>query len=99
MVRPLYDRVVIRRIAEVEKKGLLFIPESGKEKPAEGVAVAVGPGRKTDTGGLIPMDVKVGDKLTFGKYAGNEVELEIDSAVGVEKLVILTENEILAILE
>jgi chaperonin GroES len=97
MIRPLYDRVVIRRDKEEEKIGLIVIAEVAKEKPAVGTVVAVGTGRKPDTGGRIEMDVVVGDKVTFGKYAGNEVEL--DAGEGVEKLVILSEAEILAILD
>ena len=92
MIRPLYDRVLIRRLKEEEKVGSLFIPEVGKEKPAQGVILAVGAGRKPDSGGTIPLDVVVGDKVLFGKYAGNEVEID------GEKLVILSESEILGVL-
>ncbi len=92
MIRPLYDRVVIRRLKEEEKVGSLFIPEVGKEKPAQGVILAVGAGRKPDSGGTIPLDVVVGDKVLFGKYAGNEVEID------GEKLVILSESEIMGVL-
>lgn len=97
-MRPLYDRVVVRRAVELEQtKGGLFIPESGKEKPAEGVVLAVGAGRKPDSGGRLDMDVKVGDKILFGKYAGNEADL--DAGNGTEKLVILREEEIMVILD
>lgn len=92
-MRPLYDRVVVRRLKEEEKVGSLFIPEVGKEKPAQGIVLAVGLGQKTKTGDRIALDVQVGDKVLFGKYAGNEVEIEL------EKLVILNENEIMAVLE
>ena len=91
-MRPLYDRVVVRRLAEEEKVGSLFIPEVGKEKPAQGIVISVGQGRKTDTGERVALDVVVGDKVLFGKYAGNEVEIDL------EKLVILNENEIMAVL-
>lgn len=97
MIRPLYDRVVVRRAAELEKTTSgLYIPESGKEKPAEGVVLAVGAGRKPDSGGRIPLEVEIGDKILFGKYAGNEAEL--DAGNGTEKLVILREEEIMVIL-
>ena len=91
-MRPLYDRVVVRRLAEEEKVGSLFIPEVGKEKPAQGIVISVGPGLWSSAGTRIPMDVAVGDKVLFGKYAGNEVEIDL------EKLVILNENEIMAVL-
>jgi chaperonin GroES len=94
MIRPLSDRVIIRRIAEIEKTASgLYIPEQHKEKPAEGIVVAVGIGRRTENGNLVPLEVKAGDKVLFGKYAGSEAD------TGGEKLLILREEEILAILE
>lgn len=92
-IRPLHDRVLIRRLIEEEKtKGGIIIPDSAKEKPQEGKVVAIGTGRRDD-GKLIPLDVKVGDKILFSKYSGNEVKIE-----GEEHL-ILKEEEILGVLE
>ena len=93
MIRPLYDRVVVRRVVEEERsKGGLFIPEQAKEKPAQGEVLAVGQGRRPDNGGLIPLETKVGDRVLFGKYSGTEVELD------GEKLLILREDEILGVI-
>lgn len=93
MIRPLYDRVVVRRVVEEEKsRGGLYIPEQAKEKPAQGEVLAVGQGRRPDSGGLIPLETKVGDRVLFGKYSGTEIELEN------EKLLILREDEILAVI-
>ena len=93
MIRPLYDRVVVRRLVEEEKsRGGLYIPEQAKEKPAQGEVLAVGQGRRPDSGGLIPLETKVGDRVLFGKYSGTEIELEN------EKLLILREDEILAVI-
>ena len=92
-VRPLHDRVIIKRIEEEEKtKGGITIPDSAKEKPQEGRVVAVGPGRHDD-GKVIPLDVKAGDKILFGKYSGAEIKLN-----GEEHL-ILKEEDILGIIE
>lgn len=92
-IRPLHDRVLIKRLNEEEKtRGGIIIPDSAKEKPQEGKVVAIGSGRR-DEGKLIPLDVKVGDKILFSKYSGNEVKIE-----GEEHL-ILKEDEILGILE
>jgi chaperonin GroES len=92
-IRPLHDRVLIKRLNEEEKtKGGIIIPDSAKEKPQEGKVIAVGRGRLED-GKLIPLDVKVGDKILFTKYSGNEVKIE-----GEEHL-LLKEDEILGILE
>ena len=94
MIRPLYDRVVVRRIKEGEKIGLLYVPEQAKEKPAEGEVLAVGTGRSlSNTAALAPLDVKVGERVMFGKYAGTEIEYD------GEKLVMLREEEILAVIE
>jgi chaperonin GroES len=93
MLRPLYDRVLIRRVNEEEKsRGGLFIPEQAKEKPAQGEVLAVGQGRRPDSGGLIPLEVKIGDRVLFGKYSGTEIEVD------GEKLLILREDEILAVI-
>ncbi len=92
-IRPLHDRILIKRINEEEKtKGGIIIPDSAKEKPQEGKVVAIGKGR-FDEGKVIPMDVKVGDRILFTKYSGNEIKLE-----GEEHL-ILKEDEILGVLE
>lgn len=92
-IRPLHDRVIIKRIAEEEKtKGGIIIPDSAKEKPQEGRVIAVGKGRHED-GKVIPLDVKAGDKILFGKYAGTEIKLD-----GEEHL-IMREEDILGIVE
>jgi chaperonin GroES len=92
-IRPLHDRVIVKRIEEEEKtKGGIIIPDTAKEKPQEGRIVAVGPGRHDD-GKVIPLDVKAGDKVLFGKYAGAEIKLD-----GEEHL-ILKEEDILGIIE
>ena len=91
-LRPLNDRVLIKRIASEEKTaGGLFIPETAKEKPQEGLVVAVGEGRHLDNGKIRPLEVKEGDKVFFRKYAGNEITID-----GVEHT-ILREEEILAV--
>ena len=92
-VRPLHDRVLVKRVAEEQKtKGGIIIPDTAKEKPIEGIVVAVGTGRIGDDGKVTPLDVKAGDKILFGKYSGTEVKLD-----GVEHL-ILRESDILAVL-
>ncbi len=92
-IRPLHDRVIIKRIEEEEKtKGGIIIPDTAKEKPQEGRVVAVGAGKHED-GKLIPLEVKAGDKILFGKYAGTEIKLN-----GEEHL-ILREDDILGIIE
>ena len=92
-VKPLYDRVLVQRIASDEKSaGGIIIPETAKEKPLEGVVRAAGPGKLTDSGDNAPMQVKEGDKVLFGKYAGTEITLN-----GQEHL-ILREDEILAVI-
>ena len=93
-VRPLYDRVLVRRVAEEEKtKGGIIIPDSAKEKPAEGEVVAVGSGKLSDKGDLRKLEVKQGDRVLFGKYSGSEIKVD-----GTEHL-ILREDEILGIIE
>lgn len=92
-VRPLQDRLVVKRLAEEEKsKGGIIIPDSAKEKPVEGQVIAVGNGKVIEGGKLRPLDVKAGDKILFGKYAGTEVKID-----GSEYL-ILREDDVLAIL-
>jgi len=93
-IRPLQDRVIVKRIEEEEKtRGGIIIPDSAKEKPQEGRVIAVGKGKMTEEGKLIPLDVKVGDRVLFGKYAGTEVKIE-----GEEHL-IMREEDILGIIE
>lgn len=92
-IKPLHDRVILKRVAEEEKsKGGIIIPDSAKEAPAEGKVIAVGAGKKED-GKLIPLDVKAGDRVLFSKYAGTEVKIE-----GEEHL-IMREEDILGIIE
>jgi len=93
-IRPLQDRVIVKRIEEEEKtKGGIIIPDTAKEKPQEGKVIAVGKGKVNDDGKLTPLDVKVGDKILFGKYSGTEIKLN-----GEEHL-IMREDDILGIVE
>ena len=92
--RPLHDRVVVKRVAEEEKtKGGIIIPDTAKEKPMEGEIVAVGPGARDEKGNLVPLDVKKGDRILFGKWSGTEIKLD-----GTE-LLIMKESDIMGILE
>jgi len=93
-VRPLHDRVIVKRIEEEETtKGGIIIPDTAKEKPVEGKVTAVGNGKILDNGETQPMDVKVGDRVLFGKYAGTDIKIE-----GEEHL-ILREDDIIAVVE
>jgi len=93
-IRPLYDRVVVKRIEQQEQKvGGLFIPDSAKEKPQEGEVVAVGKGKRLEDGKLIALDVQVGDRILFGKYSGSDIKLDGD------EYLIMREDEVLGILE
>ena len=93
-VRPLQDRILVRRVEEVEKtRGGIIIPDSAKERPLEGKVIAVGSGKRLEDGKLIQLDVKAGDRILFGKYAGTEIKVD-----GVEHL-ILREDEVLGIVE
>ena len=93
-VRPLHDRVVIKRLEEKEVvKGGIIIPDTAKEKPMEGEVVAVGPGKLQEDGKRSPIDVKPGDRILFGKYAGTEIKIDD------EDYVIMKEEEILAVFE
>jgi chaperonin GroES len=90
--RPLHDRVVVKRLDGEEKtKGGIIIPDTAKEKPQEGEVVAVGPGARDEAGKLVPLDVKAGDRVLFGKWSGTEVKIE-----GVD-LLIMKESDILGI--
>ena len=93
-LRPLQDRILVRRIEEEEKtKGGLIIPDTAKEKPQEGKVIAVGKGRVSEDGKLLPLDVHKGDRVLFTKYAGSEIE------VGGDEHLIIREDDVLAVLE
>ena len=93
-VRPLHDRIMVERLEEQEvKRGGIIIPDTAKEKPQEGKVIAVGTGKVGDDGKKIPLDVKAGDRILFGKYSGSEVKLE------EKEYLILREEDVLAILE
>jgi chaperonin GroES len=93
-VRPLQDRLLVRRVEEQEKtKGGIIIPDSAKERPLEGEVIAVGNGKRMDDGKLVALDVKKGDRILFGKYAGTEIKVD-----GIEHL-ILREDEVLGVIE
>jgi len=90
--RPLHDRVVVRRIqAEEKTKGGIIIPDTAKEKPQEGEVVAVGPGGRDEAGKLVPMDLKAGDRVLFGKWSGTEVKID------GEELLIMKESDIMGV--
>ena len=92
-IRPLYDRIVVKRIEQEEQKiGGLYIPDSAKEKPQEGEVVAVGKGKRLEDGKVIPLDVKPGDRILFGKYSGTEVKID------GEEFLIMKEDEVLGII-
>ncbi len=93
-LRPLYDRIVVKRVEEKEQvKGGIIIPDSAKEKPQEGEVVAAGKGKRLENGTLVPLDVKSGDRILFAKYSGSEVKID-----GVEYL-IMREDEVLGIVD
>jgi chaperonin GroES len=93
-LRPLHDRILVKRLEEQdEKHGSIIIPDTAKEKPQEGKVIAVGNGKVTDDGKKLPLDVKAGDRILFGKYSGSEVRID-----GVEYL-ILREEDVLGILD
>lgn len=92
-IRPLYDRLVVQRIEESETmRNGIIIPDSAKEKPQEGKVIAAGNGKKGDDGKVTPLDVKAGDRILFGKYAGNEIKLD------GEEYLIIREDEVLGVL-
>jgi chaperonin GroES len=92
--RPLHDRVVVRRIESNEKTaGGIIIPDTAKEKPQEGEVIAVGPGARDESGKLVPMDLKAGDRILFGKWSGTEVKLD------GEDLLIMKESDVMGIIE
>ena len=93
-IRPLGDRILVKRIQEEEKsKGGIIIPDTAKEKPQQGIVESVGAGRRDDKGAIIPMDVKKGDKVLFGKYSGSEIKLN------EEEYLIMREEDILGIID
>ena len=93
-VKPLGDRVLVKRLEEEEEKtsGGIYIPDTAKEKPQRGKVVAVGPGRQTDDGKRLPMDVKEGDEVLFGKYSGNDIK------IGSDEYMIIREEELYGII-
>lgn len=93
-LRPLQDRIIVKRVEEETRTaGGLFIPETAKEKPQRGEIVAVGNGKKTEDGKVLPLDVKVGDKVLFGKYAGTEIKVD------GEEYLMMREDDLLAVVE
>jgi chaperonin GroES len=93
-VRPLHDRILVERLEEKEvKKGGIIIPDTAKEKPQEGKVIAVGNGKVNDDGKKVPLDVKAGDKILFGKYSGSEVKIDD------KEFLIMREEDVLAILD
>jgi chaperonin GroES len=93
-IRPLYDRIVVKRIEEKEQMhGGLYIPDTAKEKPQEGEVVAVGKGKRLEDGKVIPLDVQPGDHILFGKYSGSDIKLDN------EEYLIMREDEVLGILD
>ncbi len=93
-IRPLYDRIVVQRLEEKETvRGGIIIPDTAKEKPQEGKVLAVGKGKMLEDGRILPLDVKVGQRILFGKYAGNDIKLD------GEEYTLMREDEVLGILE
>lgn len=93
-IRPLHDRVVVRRLEAKEiSEGGIIIPDAAKDKPQEGIVLAVGPGKRSADGVLTPLEVKVGDKILFGRYAGSE--LEIDK----QEVILMVEDDILGVVD
>jgi chaperonin GroES len=92
--RPLQDRVLVRRVeAEEKTKGGIIIPDTAKEKPQEGEVIAVGPGARDESGKLIPIDIKAGDRILFGKWSGTEIKIE------GEDLLIMKESDVMGVVE
>ncbi len=92
-IKPLQDRILVERIEEETKKGGIIIPDTAKEKPQQGKVIATGPGRRGEDGKYIPIEVKKGDYILFGKYAGTEVN------IGDKEYLIMREDDVLAIIE
>lgn len=92
--RPLHDRVLVRRVeAEEKTKGGIIIPDTAKEKPQEGEVIAVGPGARDESGKLVPIDLKTGDRILFGKWSGTEIKIE------GEDLIIMKESDVMGVVE
>ncbi len=92
--RPLHDRVLVRRIeADTKTAGGIIIPDTAKEKPQEGEVIAVGPGARDEAGKLVPPDVKVGDRILFGKWSGTEIKID------GEELLIMKESDVMGVVE
>jgi chaperonin GroES len=92
--RPLHDRVLVRRVESEEKtRGGIIIPDTAKEKPQEGEVVAVGPGARDESGKLVPLDVKAGDRILFGKWSGTEIKVDN------EDLLVMKESDVMGVLE
>ena len=92
--RPLHDRIVVRRVSSEEKtKGGIIIPDTAKEKPQEGEVIAVGPGARNDQGQIVALDVKVGDRVLFGKWSGTEIKID------GEELLIMKEADVMGVIE
>jgi chaperonin GroES len=92
--RPLHDRVLVRRVeAEEKTKGGIIIPDTAKEKPQEGEVIAVGPGARDESGKLVPVDLKTGDRILFGKWSGTEIKIE------GEDLIIMKESDVMGVVE
>jgi chaperonin GroES len=93
-IRPLYDRIVVKRIEEKEAiQGGIIIPDSAKEKPQEGEVVAVGKGKRLEDGNVVPLDVQAGDRILFGKYSGSEIKVD------GEEFLIMREDDVLGVIE
>jgi len=93
-LRPLHDRLLVERVEQEEqKRGGIIIPDSAKEKPMEGIVAAAGNGKRLENGAIVPLDVKEGDRILFGKYAGNEVKIED------KEYLIVREEEVLAVID
>ena len=93
-IRPLYDRIMVKRIEEKETvQGGIIIPDTAKEKPQEGEVVAVGQGKRLEDGKIVPLDVKVGDRILFGKYSGSDIKLD------GEEYMIMREDEVLGVID
>jgi chaperonin GroES len=93
-IRPLYDRIVVKRIEEKEQMhGGLYIPDTAKEKPQEGEVVSVGKGKRLEDGKVVPLDVQVGDRILFGKYSGSDIKID------GEEFLIMREDEVLGVLD
>ena len=92
-LRPLHDRIIVQRLEDSQRTGAIVIPDSAKEKPQQGRVIAAGTGSRLEDGTIVPLDVKAGDRILFGKYGGAEVTIE------AKEYLILRESEVLAVVE